>query len=346
MFKNIWRKLSSGQKLTMLGSLLLMLSLFLNWFSDKDVFRSGDTYSALGGPLYLAGLTMLLLAAVNIGLLILSALRQKRVVDMGESRQGKIQMIAGFASMYLLMLINSVFFHPRFGLNILEKKPEIGVMLALAATVMICCGGYLSYRKKFEGEGAAVAPAPAAREKITGTVTADSAPAARAEAVTVAESPLKAAPALPSTATAPVAAGEETTVRTHVPLAPQPVAATPAARPAAGYFSERDPRGKTEYERSKLYENLKKTMVRDTLTPEQRRKLREKEAKENAFSANFGKGGVVGSPATTAAGATVGSKLTGQAAKTSSANSLPAGTTAASDAPSTEKKPQMYRMDL
>lgn len=337
MFKNIWRKLSSGQKVTMLGSLLLILSLFLNWFSDKDVFRSGDTYSALGGPLYLAGFTMLLLAVLNLGLLVLAAWRQKRVAAMGESRQGKIQMMAGFVSMYLLIVINSVFFHPRFGLNILEKKPEIGVMLALAATVMICCGGYLSYRKKFELEASATAPAPAAREKVTGTITADSAPAARLEAATVAEPALKPAPALPSTLSVSVAPEEETAVRTHVPLAPQPVAATPAARPAGGYFSERDPRGKTEYERTKLYENLKKTMVRDTLTPEQRRKLREKEAKENAFSANFGKGGVVGSPATTAAGATVGSKVPGQAA---------AGAAAASSAASTEKKPQMYRMDL
>lgn len=345
MFKNIWRKLSSGQKITMMGSLLLILSLFLNWFSDKDVFRSGDTYTALGGPLYLPGLTILLAAVFALGLVVLAALRNKRIMALGTATQGKMQMLAGFFSMYLLIVINSVYFHPRFGLNILEKKTEIGVTLALAATVLICVGGYLSYRRKFEEEAPAV-PALANAESVL------SGARVRAEAGVNAPAPSRIA------ATTAFPAATPTPQRQHVPLESVPVQAsvvvtgqtipaaaapatpvspaTPAASPNAtvgGYFSERDPRGKTEYERNKLYENLKRTMVRDTLSPEQRRKLREKEAKENAFSANFGKSGTVPSVKGTVS----------TAAKSGSSGGV---ANAAADAPSKGKKPQMYRMDL
>ena len=76
-------------------------------------------------------------------------------------------------------------------------------------------------------------------------------------------------------------------------------------------------------------------MVRDTLTPEQRRKLKEKEIKENAFSANFGKNAPVPNVKNTVSSAAKtgprsGSGISGVAA----------------DSPSAEKKPQMYRMDL
>lgn len=336
MFKNIWRKLSSGQKITMMGSLLLILSLFLNWFSDKDVFRSGDTYTALGGPLYLPGLTILLAAVFALGLVVLAALRNKRIMALGTATQGKMQMLAGFFSMYLLIVINSVYFHPRFGLNILEKKTEIGVTLALAATVLICVGGYLSYRRKFEEEAPAV-PALANAESVL------SGARVRAEAGVNAPVP---------TRTAQVGSiANPVPPRQHVPLESVPVQTStavtgqtiPAAEqagtpvvpvaPVGGYFSERDARGKTEYERNKLYENLKRTMVRDTLSPEQRRKLREKEAKENAFSANFGKSGTVPS-------------LKGTVSNTAKTASSGGVANAAADAPSTGKKPQMYRMDL
>jgi uncharacterized membrane protein len=343
MFKNIWRKLSSGQKITMIGSLLLILSLFLNWFSDKDVFRSGDTYTALGGPLYLPGLTMLLAAVFALGVVVLAALRNKRVMALGTATQGKMQMLAGFFSMYLLIVINSVYFHPRFGLNILEKKTEIGVTLALAATVLICVGGYLSYRRKFDEEAPAAVPAGAnAESALSGAgVLAEVAPMepvpTRTAQVGSIANPVPQRQHVPLE-NAPVTASAAVNGRVGAaPAAAHAAAVTPTVSPNAtvgGYFSERDPRGKTEYERSKLYENLKRTMVRDTLTPEQRRKLREKEAKENAFSANFGKSGTL-----------PGVKSEVSAAAKSGSRTVTSGTNTA-DTASTEKKPQMYRMDL
>lgn len=315
MLNNIWKRLSSSQKIGAFGSLLLIISLMLNWFSDKDVFRSGDTYTALSGPLYFVGLSILLLAVFNLGMVVLAAMRIKLVTNMSVSTQGKLQMMAGFASMYLLVVINSVYFHPQFGLNILEKKSEIGVMVALAATVMVCIAGYLCYRQKFE-------------QTLPGSVSAKKA------AVAVQEVPDSPTPVLQPTA-----------VRLTTAVPAQAIApSAPEAAMQDAYFHERDPRGKTDYERNKLYENLKRTMIRDTLSPEQRRKLLAKEVKDNAFSANFGKSG----PVISSSARSAGDRKARSLEETAKAPTVVSGTEkpAAAKPTTADKKPQMYRMDL
>jgi hypothetical protein len=329
--QTIWRKLSSGQKVNFLGAVLLMISLFLSWYSDKDIFRSGDSYTALNGPLYFVGFSILALCLANLGTLIYSVWKGGVSKRWGESGLGKNQMMMGFASMYLLIVINSVYFHPQFGLNILSKKSEIGVMLALVATVMICIGGYLSFRKKFELEelstGKVVAGVASIAPVIADVVSEKSPAVAEIPVSPVSENRPVIAPSFPKPALQPQAVQQS--VQT------QPVA--PAA-PAINSFSERSPLGKTDYERSKLYENLKKTMIRDTLTPDKRRKLREKEAKENAFSANFGKTEKI---ATASAAPKPAASVEALLRKASGEKAAAAGANSEGG-----KKPQMYRMDL
>lgn len=297
MQKNIWSKLSSDQKLNIIGSTLLIISLFANWFSDKDVFRSGDTFSGLNGPLYLMGYSMLILAAGNLLLSLAQAIKFPIIKNINKSNTGKLQMAIGFGTMYLLVLINSVYFHPQFGLNVLSKKSEAGVLLALVASVLICVGGYLAYRQKFvEMEKAETAVA--AREKV-GIKTA-------------------ATVAAPTPIPTPTKAPSELTREVESSIAN----AIPEIQPATVHRSlhtEKDSGVKTDYERSKLYENLKKSMVRDTLSPQERKKLREKETNESVFSAKFAKKG---------------------------AEQLVTAEKAKSEAKPTEKKAQAWRMDL
>jgi len=305
--KNLWAKLSSSQKLNLIGSGLLLISLFLNWYSDKDVFRSGDTYSAMSGPLYLVGFSLFLLAVGNILLSIAHPLRVPVLKKISEAKIGKWQIIGGFAAMYLLVIINSVYFHPQFGLNILSKKSEIGVMMALVATVMMCIGGYLGLRLKLEKEAVAV-------EAKVNLVAAQM---------------------------------ESSTSRVHqsvekvIEVAPQTMATRPvhADMPARDTVTEQIESSysgvKPENDKSKLYENLRKTMIRDTMTPQQRKKERAKDTGINAFSANFGKGPKMASVA--ASGGTMPSAE--DLLKRSQAATVAAATPAV-------KKPQMYRLDL
>ncbi len=295
MQKNIWSRLSSDQKLNIIGSTLLIISLFANWFSDKDVFRSGDTFSGLNGPLYLMGYSILILAIGNLLLGLGQAFKFPIIRNFSKSNVGKQQMGIGFGTMYLLVLVNSVYFHPQFGLNILSKKSEAGVLLALVASVLICIGGYLAYRQKFIEQEKTETPV-AAREKIDVKVTAT----------------------VTAPAPTPVKAPSELSREVENSIAN----AIPEIQPATVHRSlqtEKEPAIKTDYERSKLYENLKKSMVRDTLSPQERKKLREKETNESVFSAKFAK------------------KANEQ---------LVTADKAKSEAKPTEKKVQAWRMDL
>lgn len=305
---NIWSILSSSQKLNLIGSGLMIVSLFLNWFSDTDIFHSGDTYSGLSGPLYMVGITLFAVAVINIAVNLMMAMKWSLVKRLSESSAGKLQMMAGFGAMYLLLLVNSVYFSPQFGLNILNKRSEIGVMLTLVATVMICIGGYLAFRKKFEGMHS---------EIIT------------EEIVPTAQPAMEQAVMPERTHTVNTIANKVVTERVVTTQSARTVAEpvsepTPVANEDGSYFSERDPRGKTEYERTKLYENLRKTMLRDTMSPQQRKKERAQDTNRNAFSANFG--------------------------KTAKANNVSVGEASKKAGRSEEvtqgKKPQMYRLDL
>jgi len=141
------------KKISAIFSVLLIVSLFFNWYNDTDIFHTGETYNALNGPLYLAGYTILTLAILNL------AISFEKIKLFGyavnNKNRGKLQMFLGFLNLYFLILINSAYFHPQFGLNLLAKKAGICSMLALIATVMIAIGGYLTFRKgliETEGE--------------------------------------------------------------------------------------------------------------------------------------------------------------------------------------------------
>jgi hypothetical protein len=249
MQKNIINNLSKAEQINLIGCGLMIISLFLNWYSDKDVFRSGDVYGGLNGPMYFLGFNLMLIALASAAGSMVRIFKVQ--TKLTQERLGKWQMIGGFFSMYLLIAINSIYFSAQFGLNLIDKKTEIGAMLALVAAVMMCIGGYLSFRKKF--------------------TESDS-----SEADNLQEQPVKVAESnkkdtlIPSTE--PVVSSIESQTR--------PVSTRPMIRQNPVI---------AEDERSKVYDNLKKMMLKDTMSPVERRNTREKEASENAFSANFGK---------------------------------------------------------
>lgn len=248
MQKNILIDMSKAEQINVIGSALLVVSLFFNWYSDKDVFRSGDVYSGLAGPLYFLGFNLLLLGLASGGLVV--ARRMIIGKKLNEDQMGKWQMIIGFFSMYLLIVINSIYFSAQFGLNLINKKSEIGVMIALIGTVLMCTGGYLSFRKKFKDD---LETENVEEQKVVNKV----------EAVIM--------PKLEETQR--VSAGIKEAPVNMVPVSSAPV------RTAS----------QIEADRIKAYENLKKMMLKDTMSPVERRNTREKEISENAFSANFGR---------------------------------------------------------
>lgn len=306
-------KFTLEEKIGIIGSLITIGSLFLNWYSDVDVFRTGDTFTGLTGPLMVLGFTMLTL---SIGNALMIAAKAFKIRPFASWKLGKTQLWIGSASLYFLVATHFIYFHPQFGLNILSKQSETGVMVCLLGIVMTCLGGFLAYRK----DGAAVDVLEDSRAETydqiaqvvkkvvnektvrrmeTEIVNERNVPVAVAEQV---ETPImearEALPEAPKPANAALdnfrklmekerKLGSKANVRPGLNSMNQSTVSNDRIVENVRPVMENTTRQKTEYERSQVYDHLKKMMERDTMTPEQRRKMRTKESAENVFSAKM-----------------------------------------------------------
>lgn len=144
-----------------IGSLLMVLSLFFPWYQDLDSFRTGDTFTGLTGPMYLAGFSFLIIASFSLLFIVMDYLDRK--VPLFKIKTSKLHLWSGIFAFYNLFLVGSVYFHPAFGVNITLKQSGFGMFMAYAAAALITAGGYLEGRgkaavKEFEKETREQAP--------------------------------------------------------------------------------------------------------------------------------------------------------------------------------------------
>lgn len=133
------------KKLLAIGSLLMVISVFLPWYEDRDSFNTGDTFLGVTGPLYLAGITIFLLASSNLALLVMDSIG-RRVP--GGIKSSRFFLAAAAISFYLLIIVNSVYFHNKFGVNITFKQSPFGMFMAFIAWSLMTIGAYLSIRER------------------------------------------------------------------------------------------------------------------------------------------------------------------------------------------------------
>ncbi len=134
------------KKLVGMGTILMVISLFLPWYQDLDSFHTGDTFSGLTGPMYLAGFTFLVIASFSLVVMVMDYLDKKLPVF--KMKTSKLHLWSGIFSFYLLFLVGSVYFHPAFGVNITLKQSGFGMFTAYAAAAFLTIGGYLEGRGK------------------------------------------------------------------------------------------------------------------------------------------------------------------------------------------------------
>lgn len=140
-FQDIITGLPFEKKLTALGAILMVISLFLPWYQDLDSFRTGDTFTGLTGPLYIIGFTFLIIASLSLLLLVTDYLDKK--MPLFHVKTSKFFLPAGIFSFYLLILVNSVYFDKSFGVNITLKQSQFGMFIAFVAAALLTIGGYL-----------------------------------------------------------------------------------------------------------------------------------------------------------------------------------------------------------
>ena len=143
--KNSLSRLDVTRKWVFISAALLALSTIMPWYEDLDAFGAGDLYLGVTGPLFLIGL-MVLASALFVGAWIILPTMGKRLPSF-PVKEGALFTFLGIQDLLLLLVANSVFFHPKFGVNITLKDTRFGMIVAFAGVILMIWSGYSLYRK-------------------------------------------------------------------------------------------------------------------------------------------------------------------------------------------------------
>lgn len=153
-FKTRLKALDLRKKMILLGSALAVLSVFFPWYKDLDRFRTGDVFLGITGPLYLAGIIVMLGGIASLGLIMLEVMeKQKPKLPLNENH---FHLFGAAVSILMLVLTNSVYFHNKFGINLVEKSMGIGMIGSIIGVGLLFLGAMLLVKNRevnFEGEG-------------------------------------------------------------------------------------------------------------------------------------------------------------------------------------------------
>lgn len=140
---NKFRGLALSEQVVLIGSFLSMLAVLFPWYSDTDQFKTGTTFLGITGPLYLSGLLVLLSSAMCFTTIVMK-MRGNTSLPIKESH-----LFIGGSVLSLLMVVMaaSVYFHPKFGINLANKQSGAGMVMAAIGGIAVLAGGILASRK-------------------------------------------------------------------------------------------------------------------------------------------------------------------------------------------------------
>jgi len=132
-------RLPMAQKLIGIGSVVVIVSSFLTWYKDVDAFSHGGAYLGVTGPLYLIGYVIVCLSIFSLSLASFYVLDKK--IPSLPIKESMAYILVGSISLFLLLIANSIYFHPQFGLNIASKEYGAGMILAFIGSILTIVGG-------------------------------------------------------------------------------------------------------------------------------------------------------------------------------------------------------------
>ena len=147
-------KLPLPFKLVGVGSFLTMISTVLPWYRDLDTFKTGDKFIGLSGPLYLLVFLILTFAIASFAMTAYKILNKK--LPKLPIAEEHFNIASGVMCLFLLIITSSIYFHPKFGVNITMKEMGFGMMMAFLGSAVTVLGGIFQTKKKvgtFEAEG-------------------------------------------------------------------------------------------------------------------------------------------------------------------------------------------------
>lgn len=151
---NRLKKLPTVSKLVMAGSFIMMLGVFLPWYSDIDKYGIGEVFLGISGPLYLAGIIILLSGLASFSMIAFRLVNKP--IPKLPLKEEQFYVFSSSVSITMLILSISVFFHNNFGVSLVDKSIGVGMYLGLFGSGMVMLGAMMAVKNRgvnFDVEG-------------------------------------------------------------------------------------------------------------------------------------------------------------------------------------------------
>lgn len=129
-------------KIMLISSALLAISTFLPWYKDVDTYRTGDQFLGVTGPTSFIGIAILIAAAASF-LVMSYRMLGKRLIKL-PWQESSFYLFVALQSFFLLLVTNSIFFHPKFGINITLKESLFGMTIAFISALVFVISAYMN----------------------------------------------------------------------------------------------------------------------------------------------------------------------------------------------------------
>lgn len=171
-------KLCARDKTILFGVIISSIALIFPWYSDVDSFNTGVKYTALNGPAALVGFTMLIINIVTIAcILYYSKFKAEPNIPL---KRKSLEKWGGIMYLYFALVINTIYFHSGFGVNISDKILGVGFYIGTVSSLIVAFTGFMNFvseRKNPHAEyfrRAAESEAKMAEDSNSGEITLDS----------------------------------------------------------------------------------------------------------------------------------------------------------------------------
>jgi len=134
------------KKSVMVAGAATAVSTLMPWYDMRNSVGIGNTYLGIQGPLFVVGLLVLGFGAASFLNLFLP-LAGKSFFNL-KRKGGVVSMVLGAQSLLLLLVANTTFYHPDFGLALSNKTTRFGMMMAFLSAGLMVISGY--FARKYE----------------------------------------------------------------------------------------------------------------------------------------------------------------------------------------------------
>lgn len=140
--KQGYLRLSGHEKAILIGSGLVMLSPLLPWYDSMKGYIP-ETIIGVSGPLFLLGIFTMIFGALTFFQLFLPMIGK----SLAKRDIGQLSNFCGFQAILMLIISNSVFFSPDYGVSISNKGTRFGMFFAFIGAVLMIFGAYFAKKR-------------------------------------------------------------------------------------------------------------------------------------------------------------------------------------------------------